>query len=189
MTGWVHCLLCNCEDLSLVPSTRVSARRASAHLSPYCSGAATGGLQGFLAGHSSWHGKVQVQWGPASKLKMKKQGRKTPEIDLWPPLVPHRWSHATHVHMWPYTLIQASIYLPLSLSLSLSLILVHDSVDSISHAKVAIKETVRTNFPRTWIWNLVSVEWVLFFYASECFFLKQTSPFCSSVSIFFLLIC
>ncbi|NP_001001179.2 ovostatin homolog precursor [Mus musculus] len=34
----------------------------------------------------------------------------------------------------------------------------HDSVDSISHAKVAIKETVRTNFPRTWIWNLVSVD-------------------------------
>ncbi|XP_021047084.1 ovostatin homolog [Mus pahari] len=34
----------------------------------------------------------------------------------------------------------------------------HDTVDSISHAKMAIKETVRTNFPRTWIWNLVSVD-------------------------------
>ncbi|EDK99894.1 cDNA sequence BC048546, isoform CRA_b, partial [Mus musculus] len=32
------------------------------------------------------------------------------------------------------------------------------SACGISHAKVAIKETVRTNFPRTWIWNLVSVD-------------------------------
>lgn len=34
----------------------------------------------------------------------------------------------------------------------------HDAPDSISHAKAAIKETVRTNFPKTWLWNLISVD-------------------------------
>ncbi|XP_052028669.1 ovostatin homolog [Apodemus sylvaticus] len=34
----------------------------------------------------------------------------------------------------------------------------HDSVDSIIHAKLAIQETVRTSFPRTWIWDLINVD-------------------------------
>ncbi|XP_006987915.1 alpha-2-macroglobulin-like protein 1 [Peromyscus maniculatus bairdii] len=33
-----------------------------------------------------------------------------------------------------------------------------DAVDSINHAELAIKETVRTYFPKTWIWDLVSVD-------------------------------
>ncbi|XP_034368459.1 alpha-2-macroglobulin-like protein 1 [Arvicanthis niloticus] len=33
----------------------------------------------------------------------------------------------------------------------------YDAADSISHAKLAIKETVRTNFPKMWIWDLISV--------------------------------
>ncbi|XP_028610361.1 ovostatin homolog [Grammomys surdaster] len=33
----------------------------------------------------------------------------------------------------------------------------YDAADSISHAKLAIKETVRTNFPKMWLWDLISV--------------------------------
>ncbi|CAH7422789.1 ovostatin homolog [Phodopus roborovskii] len=33
-----------------------------------------------------------------------------------------------------------------------------DAIDSINHAEQAIKETVRTHFPKTWIWDLVSVD-------------------------------
>ncbi|XP_040593878.1 ovostatin homolog isoform X2 [Mesocricetus auratus] len=33
-----------------------------------------------------------------------------------------------------------------------------DAVDSINHAEEAIKETVRTHFPKTWIWDLINVD-------------------------------
>ncbi|ERE67082.1 putative ovostatin like protein [Cricetulus griseus] len=33
-----------------------------------------------------------------------------------------------------------------------------DAVDSINHAEQAIRETVRTHFPKTWIWDLISVD-------------------------------
>ncbi|XP_036038636.1 ovostatin homolog [Onychomys torridus] len=33
-----------------------------------------------------------------------------------------------------------------------------DAVDGINHAELAIKETVRTHFPKTWIWDLISVD-------------------------------
>lgn len=38
-------------------------------------------------------------------------------------------------------------------------LLAHESLkENFGYAEQAIRETVRTNFPETWIWDLVSVE-------------------------------